>query len=285
MTMKSFCKSLIIIGSLIFSATFLQAQNSSGQANNYKLVKDLPYYQTGTADLTPYRQERCKLDVYYNPDCHDLPVVVWFHGGGLTGGSKHIPDGLKNKKIVVVAVNYELSPKAKCKEIIEDAGAAVAWTFAHIAEYGGNPQKIFLSGHSAGGYLSLMVGMDPRYLAPYKLTPSQLAGVFSISGQTITHFTIRKERNIPDKQPLIDEFAPLHHVSTPNLPPIILTTGDREKELLGRYEENAYMMRMMKLNGYPKTILYEIQGYGHDVVAPSIPLLVEFINKSGQNAK
>ena len=79
----------------------------------------------------------------------ERPVVVWFHGGGLSGGEKFIPNELKNCDMVVVAVNYRLLPKASLQDCIEDAAASVAWTFGQIGKYGGDPRKIYVSGHSA----------------------------------------------------------------------------------------------------------------------------------------
>jgi hypothetical protein len=90
--------------------------------------------------------------------------------------------------------------------------------------------------------------------------------------------TVRKERGLPDTQPLVDEYAPLYHVRA-DAPPFILMTGDRELELLGRYEENAYMMRMMKIIKHPHTLLHEFSGYGHDMLAPAFPLMVKYINE------
>ena len=62
-------------------------------------------------------------------------------------------------------------------------------------------------------------------------------------------------------------------------PPLVLITGDRELEMLGRYEENAFLMRMMKVAGHTNTKLYELQGYGHNMVAPAIPILLKIINQ------
>ena len=70
---------------------------------------------------------------------------------------------------------------------------------------------------------------------------NDIAGLIPFSGHTITHFTVRKERGIPGTQPIIDEMAPLYHVRA-DCPSLVLITGDRNKEMLGRYEENAYMI-------------------------------------------
>lgn len=222
---------------------------------------------------------RCAVDIYSPEGAKDLPVIVWFHGGGLTEGFRAIPGELKNKGCVVVGAGYRLSPKVKCPVYIEDAASAVAWVFNNISKHGGDPNKIFLSGHSAGGYLVTMITLDKKYLAEHGIDANRIAGVVPYSGQAITHFTIRKERGIPSLQPVIDDFAPLYHVRK-DAPPFLITTGDREKELYGRYEENAYFQRMMKLVGHPSVELVEFPGTNHgSMVPPSHPLLLQFIEK------
>ena len=243
--------------------------------DNYQLKTDLPYYSQSAQAADAYLKERCKLDVYH-PSSTGFPTVVWFHGGGLKQGNKHIPEGLKEQGMAVVTVNYRFYPRAKAPAYIEDAAAAVAWTFKNISSYGGDPDKIFVTGHSAGGYLASMVGLDKRWLAQHDIDANQIAGLLPLSGHTITHFTVREEMGIDGKQPIIDELAPLYHVRA-DAPPLLLITGDRELELLGRYEENAYMMRMMKIAGHQETRILELDGYGHNMVAPAIPLVVKAI--------
>ncbi len=170
-----------------------------------------------------------------------------------------------------------MNPGAHCPEYIEDAAAAVAWTFKHIAKYGGDPDKIVVSGHSAGGYLTSMVGLDKKWLAKFNIDANKIAMLIPFSGHTITHMTIRKERGIPDTQPIVDEFAPLYHVRA-DAPPLILITGDREREMLGRYEENAYLWRMMKIAGHTKTKLYELDSFDHGGMAsPAFEVLLNEI--------
>ena len=114
------------------------------QPKTYQWARDISY----TSSDDTYARERCKLDVYYPENATDCPVVVWFHGGGLTGGSKDIPMKLREKGMVVVGVNYRLLPKVDIATCIDDAAASVAWTFREISKYGGSTRKIFLSGHS-----------------------------------------------------------------------------------------------------------------------------------------
>ena len=225
-------------------------------------------------------RERCRLDVYYPNGVKNFPTVVWFPGGGLKGGNRSVPKGLKEKGIAVVAVNYRLHPKVKSPAYIEDAAAAVAWTFRNIEKYGGSQKRIFVSGHSAGGYLTSMLGLDKRWLQAQKIDADDIAGLIPYSGHTITHFTVRAERGIDGKQPVVDELAPLFHVRK-DAPPLLLITGDRDLELLGRFEENAYLWRMMQVVGHPNTEIFELEGFNHGQMAePAHPLLLRFVKQT-----
>ena len=248
------------------------------QINEYSTRLNTPYYTDSIHHADKYCLERCVLDIYYPEKSTGFATVVWFHGGGLTGGNKEIPQALKDKGLCVVGVNYRLYPKIKGPEYIEDAAAAIAWVFKNIQSYGGDSSLIFVSGHSAGGYLTLMCGLDKKWLGANGIDADRIAGLIPLSGQAITHFTIRKEMGIPDKQPVVDKFAPLFHVRA-DAPPLLLITGDRELELLGRYEENAYLARMMKVSGHTQTKLLELDGYGHNMTQPAFPLLLNEVTR------
>lgn len=265
-----FCQFLIIS---IF------AQNQDKQT--YRTLKDVPYRTSGDS----YALERCKLDIYYPENSKDFATVVWFHGGGLSGGSKFIPEELKNCGLAVVAVNYRLLPKCEFTTCIDDAAASVAWVFNEIEKYGGNAQKIFVSGHSAGGYLTNMIGLDKKWLKPYMIDPDSIAGLIPFSGHAISHFAYRASKGMKETQPSIDEYAPLYYVR-PDAPPLIIISGDRELEMLGRYEENAYFWRMMKVAGHKETYLYELDGYDHGAMyVPAFHILKNHINKILKNKK
>lgn len=248
------------------------------QDNQYETKLNIHYYSDAVNKSDSYINERCVLDVYYPKNKKAFATVVWFHGGGLTAGSKELPAALKDKGLCIVGVNYRLSPKAKAPEYIEDAAAAVSWVFNNISTLGGDSSLIFVSGHSAGGYLAAMIGLDKSWLKKYNIDANRIAGLIPLSAQTITHFTVRKERGIPETQPVIDSLAPLFYVR-PDAPPLLLITGDRELELLGRYEENAYLMRMMKVSGHKETKLLELQGYGHGMTEPAFPLLLNEVRR------
>ncbi|MDQ6763882.1 MAG: alpha/beta hydrolase [Bacteroidota bacterium] len=257
---------------LFLSGTFsVQAQQQ------YVTEKNIQYYEEDVNKKDTYIASQCLLDIYYPKGAKNYATVVWFHGGGLTAGDKELPSALKDKGYAIVGVQYRLSPKVKAPAYIEDAAAAVAWVFNHIGSYGGSDKLIFVSGHSAGGYLGMMITLDKHYLAKYNIDANRIAALIPFSGQAITHFTIRKERGIKETQPTIDEYAPLYFVRA-DAPPMLLITGDRELELYGRYEENAYLLRMMKLAGHKRTRLYELEGFDHGgMPEPAFPLLLKEI--------
>ena len=254
---------------LLLIGLTLQAQET------YKTVKDISYIPAGETDGS--RKERCKLDVYYPVGKKGFPTIVWFHGGGLEGGGKHVPEMFMNQGFAVVAVNYRLSPKAQNPAYTEDAAAAVAWAYKHIEEYGGSPRRVFVTGHSAGGYLTLMVGLDKSYLQEYGVDADSIAAYLPISGQTVTHFTIRKERSLPEGIPVIDQYAPCNKARK-DTPPFVLITGDRNLEMADRYEENALLASVLKNIGNKKVSLYELQGFDHgQVYVPGCCLVANYI--------
>ena len=271
--MKRATETVFILLLLLSTALTLVAQNA-----DYKTITDIPYYKEDIRQKDRYIDERCRLDIYYPANKKNYATIVWFHGGGLTGGNKELPEALKNQGVCIVGVNYRLDPQVKAPAYIEDAAAAVAWVYRHIEEWGGDASRIFVSGHSAGGYLAMMIGLDKKYLAAHDIDADSIAGLIPLSGQTITHFSIRKEYGMKDTHPLVDQYAPLYHVR-PDAPPLLLITGDRELEMLGRYEENAYLARMMKVAGHRQTRLLELQGYGHGMTYPAFPLLLEEVRR------
>jgi acetyl esterase/lipase len=255
----------------------MNAPAISQPATVYRTEVDVVYRQG--PDLPDEVRRQCVLDLYHPDDGTGFATVVWLHGGGLTTGGRSIPLALRGQGLAVVGVDYRLHPQVKAQVSIEDAAAAVAWTVRHINRFGGDPGKVFVCGHSAGGYLAAMIGLDKRWLATHQLDADTLAGIVPLSCQAITHQAVRRERGIAQTQPVIDEFAPLHHVR-PDAPPLLLVTGDRNLELLARYEENAYFWRMLKLVGHRDVELVELPGFNHGaMLEPALPLLVAFVRQ------
>jgi len=126
------------------------------------------------------------LDIYAPKGASDAPVVVYVHGGEWTRGDKaeisYKPAFLNAHGIVLISINYRLSPAWAHPAQVDDVASSIAWVKAHAAELGASPRRIILMGHSAGCHLVTLVALDPRVLARAGLKPSDLAGVVAWSG-------------------------------------------------------------------------------------------------------
>ena len=243
----------------------------------YAIKKDIPYVSSN--DTSAYRKERCKLDVYYPEGKKKFKTIVWFHGGALEGGGKELREELRNSGIAIVAPNYRLFPHCKCPDYTLDAAAAVAWTLKHIAEYGGDPEQVYVGGHSAGGYLTLMLALDKSYMAEYGADADAVRAYFPISGQTDTHYTIRKERGISFEMPIVDKYAPLNNARKLGTR-LVIYTGDRKLEQMARYEENLYLKAILEGFGNEDIPLHELSGFDHgNVVSPACMLIKGEMNR------
>lgn len=257
---------------LLLIATALTATLS---AADYKTEKDILY----KSENDTYSAKMCRLDVAYEEGAQGRPVIVWFHGGGLTAGSRSIPQTLTRDGAVVVGVGYRFVTEVDLSEVIDDAAASVKWIVDNIGKYGGDISKIYLAGHSAGGYIVDMLGLDKHYLAKYGIDADKMAAIVPYSGQVITHFAQRKKGGIPELTPTIDEFAPLYFVRG-DAAPFLVISGDREMELFGRYEETAYFVRMMRLNGHKDITFLELDGFDHgDMAEPAHLFLLKYIKQ------
>ena len=189
-----------------------------------KMIKDICY---GKNDF-----DRRKLDIYL-PETDEFPVFIYFHGGGIEKGSKEDIEvaarELTRRGVAVVSANYSLYPDAVYPEFLRDAAAAVAWTRNHMHEYG-KCEKFYIGGSSAGGYISMMLCFDKKYLSPYKLEPTDFAGFIHDAGQPTTHFNVLRERGIDPRRVIIDEAAPLYHIGTSEgYPPMLFIVSDNDK--------------------------------------------------------
>lgn len=247
---------------------------------NYAWEKGVSYRPDAAADA--YAKEKCKLDFYYPAEVKGFPTVVYYHGGGLRNGDRSIPLALQKRGWGVVGVSYRLHPKVSHPVYIEDAAAALAWVFKNAGARGGDPGKIFVTGISAGGYLTAMVGLDKTYLDKHGIDANQIAALIPVTGQMITHQTVRVEQGIePSKyRPTIDKFAPLYHIRK-DAPPTLCITGGWEVDMLMRAEENLYFVSMMKLIGHKSVRQVVIEGANHSRCGKECwPHVIEFIEKT-----
>ncbi|MBQ7811379.1 MAG: alpha/beta hydrolase [Bacteroidales bacterium] len=246
------------------------------QDEGYNYIRNISYVPADETDA--YRKERCVLDIYYPDTDKGFATLVWYHGGGLEGGNKELLEGFRRQGFAVVSVNYRLYPQAKCPSYLDDAAQALAWTFANIEKYGGNTDHIYVSGHSAGGYLTLMLTLAKELTQQYGLDADRIAKSYPVSGQTVTHYTIRKERGLPDGIPVIDGFAPITHAGRGGAP-LVLFSGDRDLEMLARWEENVHLQALLKNFGHD-SVLYELDGFNHvTVLQPAVTWIASDIRR------
>ena len=180
-----------------------------------------------------------------------------------------------------MAVSYRLSPKAELPSFLDDAAASTAWVLRNIEKFGGDPKKVFIAGHSAGGYLAAMIGLDSKWLSKQGISNQQLAGIIPVSGQMTTHFLLKKLRGDEGNslRPLIDDYAPLYYASK-DLPPICLIVGDRRVEFKSRVEENDLLAVTLRNVGHPHVEFYEMGGLDHgNVTDGAVVIIPQFIKK------
>jgi arylformamidase len=150
------------------------------EAQAQEVKRNVPY-------ATP-AHERQVLDVYSPPHAKDLPVVFWIHGGGWQTGDKSSvqikPQAFMDKGFVFVSANYRLLPHVDMGTIVRDIAQSIRWVHHHVAEYGGDPQRLLIMGHSAGAQLAALVCTDDRYLKSEGLSLAIIKGCVPVDGDT-----------------------------------------------------------------------------------------------------
>jgi arylformamidase len=163
-TMRIFACSLLWAATPLFAVELLAAE--------MKIERDIPYVQP--------KSERQTLDVYAPTIGSDHAVVVWIHGGGWRQGDKRgvqeKPQAFVDKGYVFISTNYRFVPQVSVKEMTGDVAKAIRWAHDHAKEHGGNPNAIFVMGHSAGAHLAALVCADARYLQAEGLSLSIIKG-------------------------------------------------------------------------------------------------------------
>jgi len=199
-----------------------------------KAVRDIAYYEADDAD-----QVKHKLDLYLPRDLKDFPVLFFVHGGAWMHGDKNylgvysaLAQHLAKKGLGVVVTNYRLTPKVQHPEHIKDVARAFAWTYKHIADYGGNRSAIFVAGHSAGGHLVALLGTDASYLKAHGLDLKAIKGDIPISGV----MEIDKDfmpRVFGGDEKVCKAASPVCHVRK-ELPPFLVLYADNDLKVCSR---------------------------------------------------
>src|SRR5438552_9308797 len=150
------------------------------EARAQDVKRNLPYAEPA--------HERQVLDVYSPRGAKDLPVVFWIHGGGWQAGDKSSvqlkPQAFTDRGFVFVSTNYRLLPGVDMGTIVRDIAKSIRWVHDHIAEHGGDPNRLFVMGHSAGAQLAAFICTDDRYLKSEGLSLAMIQGCVPVDGDT-----------------------------------------------------------------------------------------------------
>lgn len=160
----------------------LHLVNMTVPSGSYILTAAVPYGALPRQKLDLYRPDAMTAD----PSGGKKPVVVFFYGGswknGERGQYRFIGEALTRRGFLVVVPDYRLYPEVRFPVFMEDAAKSVRWTRDNIAEFGGDPSRIFIAGHSAGAHIASLLAVDPRYLAAENLDRNTLCGVIGLAG-------------------------------------------------------------------------------------------------------
>jgi acetyl esterase/lipase len=166
-----------LVSAFVLSVFFLVSE-----APAQKLSSDIPYVENG--------HKRHVLDIYTpeRPAEKSLPVMFWIHGGGWRVGDKsdvaRKPKVLTERGFVFVSTQYRLLPEVKMEELTDDIARSLGWVHRNIASYGGDPNRIFVGGHSAGAQLAALICTDDRYMKKQGVPFAVLKGCIPVDGDT-----------------------------------------------------------------------------------------------------
>jgi len=186
---------------------------------------------TRVTDVAYGADPRNKLDIYTPVNLTGkAPVVVFFYGWSWNSGSRtdygFVGEALASRGIVTVIADYRLYPQVRYPLFLQDSASAVAWAHDHVQAYGGDPQQLYVMGHSSGAYNAAMVALDPRLLAAVGQSPKILKGWIGLAGPydflPIENPEVKPVFFFPNSPP---DSQPINHVSTVSPPALLLASN------------------------------------------------------------
>jgi acetyl esterase/lipase len=227
-----------------------------------------------TASIAYAKGARHTLDVCRPKSATAAPVIVFFYGGGWRSGSKrtyrYVAKALARRGYVAVLPDYRIYPQARYPDFLDDGAQAVRWVKDKVKRFGGDPQKIFLMGHSAGAHIAAMLAIDATWLQKVGLTPGRdIAGLIGISGP-YDFLPLKDETlkiifggNRPETQPIF-------HVTT-GAPPALLLTGDKD-DVVGAGNSTRLAEKLRAAGNDATAVIYPRIGH-YLVVAAIAPVI------------
>lgn len=244
------------------------AANLPASFGDYSRLTDLRYGPATRNELDVYLPEQRPAQ------SGGAPVVVFIHGGGWNSGDKSdyrfVGAALAELGYIVVLPNYGLYPQVKFPAFMQDAAQAVAWIQAHVAQWGGNPQRLFLVGHSAGAHIAVMLALNQQYLRAAGMEANALRGVVGLAGPyDFLPFTYDCMHDLFGPAQRYAESQPINYVRA-DAPPLLLLQGLKDKTVGTHNTVN--LTRALTAVGAQVTAKYYAQAQHGDLVAAfSIP--------------
>jgi acetyl esterase/lipase len=227
--------------------------NATIPSSGYAVHKDIAY------DKDP----RQKLDIYVPDHAKNAPVIVFFYGGSWRMGSKDdylfLGQAFASKGFITVIADYRLYPQVHFPQFVEDGASAFHWVHQHIASYHGNKNAVFLAGHSAGGFIAMMLTADTHYLKQAGANISWVKGTIGIAGPyDFLPFTDPKIAAVFSNTKDADT-QPINYMNGIR-PPIFLATGEDDTDVK---PSNTIRLttRLKQLNSPVETHFYPDTGH------------------------
>jgi arylformamidase len=238
------------------TVAFLFLAAASANAAEMRTYHDLAYAKT--------KNKRQTLDVYAPVHGKAHPIIFWIHGGGWQAGDKSEvdkkPRACVDKGFIFVSTSYRLLPEATIKQMAGDVAKALRWVYGHAKDYGGDPRRIIVTGHSAGAQLAALICTDNRYLKAEGLPLSIIKGCVPVDGDTydvpLQIKTVKKRIADIYRKKFGDEtsqrdLSPVMHVSrNKSIPPfLILHVAEHPETKL----QSQRLVSVLRKAGIPAT--------------------------------
>ena len=249
---------VVMTGLLLSAAT---AAGATAADRVYKVKKHASLTYIAGEKVDRYRH---RLDVYQPVGVKDAPVLMFVHGGAWRFGSKAFHPNIGNtfarRGIVTVSINYRLTPRVKHPEHVRDVARAFAWIKKNITNYGGNPKRVFLCGHSAGAHLVALLATNEKYLGEAGHKTDAIAGVIAVSGP----YRVRSGGLFAGVFPreLVDDASPALHVDDAQ-PPFLVMYAQHDMHMLDVLARD--FARRLKKHSSPVTLL-EVKARDHSSI-------------------
>ncbi|MXP31017.1 alpha/beta hydrolase fold domain-containing protein [Erythrobacter jejuensis] len=203
-----------------------------------------------------------------------LPVVIFIHGGSWAKGDPvdyaYIGRNFAPEGYVVVSAGYRLVPGGEFPAMLEDGAASVRWVVDNIAHYGGNPDRIYLMGHSAGAYNAVMLALDPQWLEQEGLPGNTIDGAIGLAGPyDFLPLDSESTKNAFGAASNLDRTQPINFVG-PNTPPILLLTGNADETVRPR-NSRALAAKISKSGAQNEPVEFDNMGHAGIIMALSRP--------------